>query len=878
GKSGSGKSTFLNVVGGLDKYDSGEIIIRGKSSAKFSQADFDSYRNTYVGFIFQEYYILKEFSVGKNIQLAIELQNKKSSKDDVNALLDQVGLANFYNRKPNELSGGQKQRIAIARALIKNPQIIMADEPTGALDSNTGKQVLDTLKDLSKDRLVIVVSHDREFAENYADRIIEFADGQIISDSTKESFESVKLTPNVEIIDDKIIHIKKGVTLTVNDTKAINDLMKNNDTDAYISIDKNANSKFKRAARISDEDKSEKFVATTDKNLSVTNYSSSDFKSIKSRLPLFDSFKMGASSLFNKKIRLFITILLASFAFTLFGVANTAASYNKEKVTYNSIINNGIKQLGLSKYEKSDKYGYEQNDLVKMSQKDIDKLKLDFPTMKFSQILNPGSTNYGISISSNFHDNDAINSYNGYYTNNIGGYSVLDLETVLINDFKLEGSIPKALDEVVIPKYYAEAFVKADYSFEDKKVEINEVSDMIGKELVLPMSIDKVKAKVVGIIDTNLDKERYKKLIDNNSNSYDKDLYQLSSELDILRKYSSSGLFYISPELFKQQVDNESKFFELASGYGPDDVRIDSTMINGVDKYYRKVLKYSENNYDITYKSNVSKLSKNQILMQKDEFARVFNYELGGDSSIENIKSFLDSNPVKFDINYKIGYSEDINSATYDVVGIYTDKFDYFDLMMTNDDLMTYVDTDVKSFSGVMVNYTSKDDLNKLISFSYKSNGNTSFNMETIVTPTLEMMNSIAEQVASILVWVALVFCIFAGLLLMNFITVSIASKKNDIGILRAIGARSNDVVKIFFFESLLISLINFVLATVFTIIAVIGFNMMVANLGINITFLSFGLTQILLLLGVSLLVAFIASFLPVKNITRLRPIDAIKK
>ena len=137
GKSGSGKSTLLNVLGGLDKYDGGEIIINGVSSKNFTQQHFDSYRNTYVGFIFQEYNVLDEFTVGANIALAIELQNRKASDAEINGILKEVDLEGFGARKPNELSGGQKQRVAIARALVKNPRIIMADEPTGALYSNT---------------------------------------------------------------------------------------------------------------------------------------------------------------------------------------------------------------------------------------------------------------------------------------------------------------------------------------------------------------------------------------------------------------------------------------------------------------------------------------------------------------------------------------------------------------------------------------------------------------------------------------------------------------------------------------------------------------------------------------------------------------------
>ena len=214
GKSGSGKSTLLNLVGGLDFPTSGEIILKGRSSKDFSQSDFDSYRNTYIGFIFQEYNILNEFNVEQNIALAMELQGKKATKEAVDALLEQVDIAGMGKRKPNTLSGGQKQRIAIARALIKEPNIIMADEPTGALDSKTGEQVFDTLKKLSKDKLVIVVSHDKDFAKRYGDRIIELKDGKIISDRTKHMVESTAISENVSIINENAIQINDAKKLT----------------------------------------------------------------------------------------------------------------------------------------------------------------------------------------------------------------------------------------------------------------------------------------------------------------------------------------------------------------------------------------------------------------------------------------------------------------------------------------------------------------------------------------------------------------------------------------------------------------------------------------------------------------------------------------
>ena len=228
GKSGSGKSTLLNVLGGLDSYNSGEIIIKGSSDKGFKQSHYDSYRNTYIGFIFQEYNVLEELTVGANVALAIELQGRKATNEEINSILEEVDLAGFGQRKPNELSGGQKQRVAIARALVKKPEIIMADEPTGALDSETGKAVFDTLKKLSRDKLVLIVSHDREFSEQYADRIIELKDGSIISDVEKSDEYSSDIAEAEEeniTYGENEITVTGGYQLTEEDRLAINEYL-----------------------------------------------------------------------------------------------------------------------------------------------------------------------------------------------------------------------------------------------------------------------------------------------------------------------------------------------------------------------------------------------------------------------------------------------------------------------------------------------------------------------------------------------------------------------------------------------------------------------------------------------------------------------------
>ncbi len=185
GPSGSGKTTLLNIIGGLDSYDSGDLVIDDISTKKYRDKDWDSYRNHTIGFVFQSYNLIMHQSILANVELALTISGIGKSERRERALqaLDEVGLKEQAHKKPNQLSGGQMQRVAIARALVNNPKILLADEPTGALDSNTSIQVMDLLKEVAKDRLVIMVTHNPELAYEYATRIVELKDGHIISDS-----------------------------------------------------------------------------------------------------------------------------------------------------------------------------------------------------------------------------------------------------------------------------------------------------------------------------------------------------------------------------------------------------------------------------------------------------------------------------------------------------------------------------------------------------------------------------------------------------------------------------------------------------------------------------------------------------------------------
>ena len=196
GASGSGKTTLLNIISGLDSYDSGDLLFNNTSTSKFDSSDWDAYRNHKIGFIFQNYNLINHLSILDNVKLALVISGL-SEKDIIDKSIEslkRVGLLEHINKKPNQLSGGQMQRVAIARALVNNPDIIVADEPTGALDSNTSLEIMNILKDISKEKLVIMVTHNIDLANKYSTRVIRIDDGKIIDDTNP--YKTTKIIKN----------------------------------------------------------------------------------------------------------------------------------------------------------------------------------------------------------------------------------------------------------------------------------------------------------------------------------------------------------------------------------------------------------------------------------------------------------------------------------------------------------------------------------------------------------------------------------------------------------------------------------------------------------------------------------------------------------
>ncbi len=874
GKSGSGKSTLLNVLGGLDSYDGGEIIIKGVSSKNFKQRHFDSYRNTYVGFIFQEYNVLDEFSVGANIALAIELQNRKASDGEINDILKQVDLEGFASRKPNELSGGQKQRVAIARALVKKPQIIMADEPTGALDSVTGRQVFDTLKKLSKTKLVIVVSHDREFAEQYADRIIELSDGVVLSDVELDTAPVTAEKKAALDFHDNIVEVPCGYHLTEQDREEIN---------AYIQKLKEGSLEI----TVSRKNEASKSFVKTDTS-KIKSEDGSTFKLIKSKLPLKNAFKIGAGGLKYKKIRLVFTILLSCIAFGLFGLSDTFGAYNHINTCTNSLVDSEVKYLSVAKSKKIDNNGnqYWRAYGYKISKKNLTEITKGLG-VPMHGVYTP--VNSDLSFDTQTNPNiELTNTEYHIFSRTFSGFAEIDYKVIENMGFKLlAGILPDGTkDEIAVSEYVFEIFKKAEYfdgvTYKTAKdgtktpvyQKINEVNDLIGKTITL----NNVKYTITAVIDTGFDISRYTSLIekkDHQTNAEKMVDYVLYNEFCSSSAYSYAGLIMLGKEKMEKLISERPLISEITEGY----INFYSATDNySIDSNYMARLQDIKGENIIWIDGEKKTLGEKEIIATLDVI-NSYNEELGSDAFAKSLKN---KNTLSA---WEYNFNNNENTEGWKLVGIIDNvtegnKSKLNSMLVTSESVFKkYTEGPDKIYSfAVGAMPAEKEEVRSAVAYCYREDSNIRYQVQNSVTFELDSVNDSLKILSKYFFWIGIGFAAFAALMLANFIGTSISYKKQEIGILRAIGSRSNDVFRIFFAESFIIAMINFILSSIGVFAATVIINqLMRTQVGILITILSLGPRQLVLLLAVSIFVAFIASFLPVKRIASKRPIDAIR-
>ncbi len=940
GKSGSGKSTLLNVSGGLDKPTDGEIIVKGKSSKEFTLSDWDGYRNTYVGFVFQEYNILDEFTIEENIAIALRLQNKESDDAKVNDILTEVDLNGYGQRKPNTLSGGQKQRVAIARALIKDPKIIMADEPTGALDSETGKQVFETLKKLSKKRLVIVVSHDREFAEQYGDRIIELEDGKVISDSTKEILESNQLEENLIVVDQDTVTVKDWKKLSKDDIEKIISIMSQNGEQTVITKDAKHVSEISKVV----SDKKIKSFKPTEKR--EYRYHGEPASFIESKLPFVHALKMAWSAIKSKPIRLIFTIFLSVLAFTFFGISSTLMLYDPsysiskalEKTDYSAyVLEKNFEAERYVKYatidgEKLDKMGisllrgaYSNEDLELLNKNDLG--------LDFAGIVDLGAYRNSLENVDGYSSGELIlqgvtlSHYNSqyYYKEMINGFYDGGEEWLISKGFSPvgESKYPEKANEIAIPEYFFEMIKN---STENR---CSSVEELLGKEIDLSIGT----FTVTGVYNVGKIPERFEKLKYTNNNLSPIERDNLKAELRDYISCSFHSIFFASPEFYETYKYEYVKVgertghgMELAiapsglSGvilssdsitvYTPRSVWQNKEAIPLYDLNGNKVshAQIQENEAYINVKAVISQIQSfyNEVKNNPEysEFNAVFEKYYSrrltyNDYSII-IKTVCEN--YEKEMGEKLRYNKHVytnnvrnEKATLDVVGFfYINKENYGNYFISDLVLDKYETHDDTNYGFSSYVYETKYEANvedekygKIISLTNGKFDQTKYTLRNFNGWKNAVKCSVFESsrnTSQVISTLKIVFCvlagvvgIFASLMLLNFISLSITNKTKEIGILRAIGATGKDVFRIFITEAFIITGVCFILSIILSILGCYLMNVMLSSTAFGVSILNFSVLNVLIILVICVLVSIIGTASPVKKASKRSPVESIR-
>lgn len=946
GKSGSGKSTLLNVCGGLDAPTSGAILVKGKSSEKFSQSDFDSYRNTYVGFIFQEYNILNEFTVEDNIALALELQGKPKDKKVIADLLEQVDLTGFAKRKPNTLSGGQKQRIAIARALVKSPEIIMADEPTGALDSATGKQVFDTLKKLSKEKLVLVVSHDRDFAEMYGDRIIELKDGKIVSDVTKTQEQQQALTENISIVGDTLC-VKNGADLSEKDFEEIKAFLSKTDKDIIIAAGERDVKAFKEVSHIKENGEQEVFKDSAEIPFEQTEYNPKETKFIRSKLPLYHAIRIGVSSLRTKPIRLFFTILLCTVAFTFFGLLSTMTFYDSEATFKQSVQEANFSLVKMEKYyEVIEKYVFdgEENEWSYNNETRF----TDDELLEYGKIFGENAFG-GVTSWASY---PIQNKLGEYWLNDLGCFAYLQEGNALRQ--QINGRYPEKDDEICISSYSAEVLYncKTYDQSTGKYIELTKPEDIIGNKI----TIEGTTYTVVGIMDSGEIPEKYDVLKESDGTDYQLSnsfRYELQDGLHLVAFVTKEKMAEIGENnsWTMSEFDSQRMVATITLGaaknpvfpeypnvaYGSFEKHVKADLISWLvaDKtapaenevvvarplFYNLVMEVYSKEVNAAWETGNEYRAK-----KAEEIVELTNQLINGGIDVENketkkweFKEFTEEEKIqkyntllttlqkeKKPLTLAVRLFNDWDGLSvgetkeFTIVGVLNsdktqDTEKIFFTQGTVNTIWEEQKTLVGSYSEYTTNFVEPDNVvygmlflpydhsveqTEMLWDIYKQDEYSADGSKVALTSTLisnlEMVDSTIKELSKVFLYVGIVLAVFAALLLSNFISISISYKKQEIGILRAVGARSFDVFKIFFSESFVIAAICVAISVAASLSLCVVINEELISL-INASLLVFGINSLAVLIAVAFVTVVVATFLPVWSAAKKKPVESIR-
>lgn len=816
GQSGCGKTTFLNIIGGLDHYTSGDLIINGKSTKDYSDKDWDTYRNHQVGFVFQSYNLIMHQSVLSNVELALTLTgvNKEERRKRAIEALNKVGLSDQIHKKPTQMSGGQMQRVAIARAIVNNPDIILADEPTGALDSATSVQIMEILKEISKDKLVIMVTHNPQLADEYSSRIIRLKDGSLVSDSNP--FNEQEMNVDMSVLKRPGMSFKMACSLSLNNlmTKKARTFLTSfagsigiigialimslshgmqsyidqmeNDTMASYPIEIQANSSDMST------------LMTTMMGMKKESKEHNDSK-IYSR-PYVEDVLESLSSSKKNNLSAFKSYIESSKGKEFRKTAKAIEyDYNLNLQVYNENTDSGLVQVS-------------PNGL-------LDKLGM-------SDMM---------SIQSQFMDSSAM-------TNDQVWLSLPESKKLRDDEYQLvEGKWPTNYNEVVL---------EVD--------ENNEITDYALYSLGL-LDQDELVKNYQKILNGEIDKISKTKL---KSYSVDDILnlkFRLVLNSDLYQKVNGLWINQSENESYMKDVVSKSPEIKVVGIIKPSESTVSQPTMGGV--YYTKAME----EYVISKTENAQivkeqKTNPNINIFTQTEFAS------GQKMSMSNLTNEqmmqLSSMSQEELMNYMNTYNENIN-ATYDSNLTKLGVVDY--------STPTKISLYASSFDG-------KEKLGDLItSYNKKQTKSNVITYNDFIGTMLSSVTSVVNIISYVLIAFVSVSLIVSSIMIGIITYISVLERTKEIGILRSIGASKKDITRVFNAETFIIGLISGVLGILITLVLNVPISVVVENMTGVSHIAKLPVNGAVFLIFIDLVLTILAGLIPSKIASKKDPVEALR-
>ena len=839
GPSGCGKTTMLNIIGGLDHYTSGDLIINGRTTKEYDDHDWDAYRNHSIGFVFQSYNLINHQTILSNVELALTLSGvtKTERRKRAIAMLEKVGLGDQLNKKPNQLSGGQMQRVAIARALVNNPDIILADEPTGALDSTTSVQIMELLKEIAKDKLVIMVTHNPDLANEYATRIVNLQDGLIVNDNNPFVFETSLV--NEDIKDEKDLKEKKKQEKKAYKTKSMSFF-----TALALSFN---NLMTKKGRTILTAFAGSIGIIGIALILSVssgvTNYINTVEESTMSSYPITVE-KQNAD--FAALLNVYQDLSKQEAAEDGYIETNNLMISAVDSLSNNMRFNN---LEAFKNYIESDKSKIKNNstEVVYSYSTKINPYYYDSDTDTYvaaakniSDIIS-GSTmssysSFGFGLSTfqrMIGDDDFINEqYDLVYGNmpkTPNEVVILVDKNNRIADFTLYGL--GLLDTDELTKYmndYVKYIMDPTHNPQPKAPETAKFTydQLVGYEFKCLTNSEKKKIEGGLIVDRSV------------------------SEISDILKASTNQL-------------------KVVGIVKPSD-KMQSDMVTGCVLYRQSFMNVL---IDYNNNSDVVKLQK-----ENPEINMIYNHRFDTpyvDSDYDEIKNYIDNNPTLYAKALREGYEVDKVEDMVKFANLF--MLDNYDNLMSS---LGYVDLDKPNSIYIYPkDFNSKDQITEEIrAYNASASENDQITYTDMVGLLISSITIIVNAISYVLIAFVSISLIVSSIMIGIITYISVLERTKEIGILRAIGASKRDVSRVFNAETVTVGFIAGVMGILISLLLIIPINQILHKLT-NISYLSAVLPVLgaALLIVISIILTFIAGLIPSGVAARKDPVIALR-